>query len=129
MLPSASAVTPSPIDPMPPIPELRAETCSGDEVPDLSRAGTPDPQSLPPAGIVVVVGLGIDGIENVIVIDEEPTDPAELVPGVEVRPLLIEDLDPAIAPVGHEQASLRVHGEGVGGPELAIPVSELGQSS
>ncbi len=50
-----------------------------DEVPDLSRPGTPDPESLPPAGIVVVVGLGIDGVKDVVVIDEDPSRYAEAI--------------------------------------------------
>ena len=73
-----------------------------DEVPHLSRPGTPDAESLPPAGIVIGAGLRIDRVEHVIVVNEEPADSAELIPGVEVSSLLIEDLDPAIAPVGHK---------------------------
>ena len=99
-----------------------------DEIPDLSRPGATDPKTLSPAGIVVGAGLRIDRVEHVVVVDEEPTDPAELIPGVKVIPLLIEDLDPPIAPVGHEQPSLRVHRERVRSAELAIPVTPLAET-
>src|SRR5688572_3478938 len=75
----------------------------GHEVPHLAGARAADAKALAPAGIVVVVGFRIDGVERVVAIDVEAADAAELIPRVEVLAVLVEDLDAAVAAIGHEQ--------------------------
>ena len=44
----------------------------GHEVPHLAGARAADAQALAPAGVVVVVGLGVDRVEHIVAIDVEP---------------------------------------------------------
>ena len=64
-------------------------------------------------------GLRVDRIERVVVGDEEPADPAELVVGVEQIAVLIEDLDPVVAAVGDEEPAPGIEFQRVRGTELA----------
>ena len=81
---------------------------SGDKRSDHVGAGAPDPDAGTPAGVVRPSCFGVDRVEHVIIGNEQAADPAELVVRVEVVPVLIEDLDPVVAPIGHEEAALRV---------------------
>ena len=91
--------------------------------PVLARRSDADPGL--PAGVVAHARLRVDGVEGVVVGDEQPADAAELHVGVEQLAVLAEDLNSVVAPVGHEQASLRIHLQGVGGAELAGPEPDL----
>ena len=75
----------------------------GHEVPHLAGARAADAQALAPARVVVVVRLRVDRVERVVAIDVEAADAAELIPGVEVLAVLVEDLDAAVAAIGDEQ--------------------------
>ena len=73
----------------------------------------------------VLLGFGVDGVEHVVVRDEQAAYAAVLVVDVEQVPVLVEDLDAVVAAVGDEQPALRVEGEPVGRPELAGPEADL----
>src|SRR5262245_11207498 len=65
-------------------------------------------------------GFRVRGINHVVLVDPEPTDPAVLLPaGVEQMQVLIEDLDAIVRSIGDEQASLRIPGKCVRLRELA----------
>ena len=64
-------------------------------------------------------GLRVDRIERVVVGDEEPADPAELVVGVEQIAVLIEDLEAVVAAVGDEEPALGIECQRVRSTELA----------
>src|SRR5262245_22313073 len=98
-----------------------------DEMPHPAVERVPDPDPLLKTRIVDVVRLRVEDIDQVFIIDREG-DPArhpELVPPRQIGPILIEDLDPRIRPVAHEQPAPLVHGNAVRDPELARTVSGL----
>ena len=88
-------------------------------------AGRADAHAVHPARMPVLLGFGVDGIQHVVVVDEQAADAAVLVVDVEQVPVLVEDLDAVVAAVGDEQPALRVEGEPVGRPELAGPKADL----
>src|SRR5579863_4643528 len=96
----------------------------GNEEPHLAGLCAAYAEALSPARIVVVVGLRIDGVQNVLSVDVKPADAAELIPGVEVLTFLIEDLDAAVTAVGCKEAAARIHGERVRTAKFARSITE-----
>src|SRR5688572_5423693 len=93
------------------------------EIPHVAGLGVADAKALPPARVVVLVRLRVDRVQDVVAVDVEPADAAELVPGEEMFSFLVEDLDAAIAAIGDEQPPLRVHGQRMRTAEFAVPVA------
>src|SRR5262245_36630408 len=48
----------------------------------------------------------IDDEHRVVLVDEDAARPAELLPLIEELPILIEDLDPIVGTIGHEDPAL-----------------------
>src|SRR5690606_41588435 len=65
-----------------------------------------DADTIAPVDVTHRVGLGVDGVDHVLIGDEDVADPPVHIPGIEVVPLLIEDLDPVVPPVGDPEATL-----------------------
>src|SRR5581483_1318627 len=90
----------------------------GDERGDAAVARAADADAAFSARVVAVLAfdvarLRVGHVQRVVPIDEEAARTAELLPLGEEAAVLIEDLDPVVAPVGDEQSSLRVHREAV----------------
>src|SRR5206468_2524305 len=66
-----------------------------------------DPDAVTPVRVVVRARLRVDHVERVA-LDEEATGAAERIARLEIRSVLIEDLDAVIAAIGHPQAAARV---------------------
>ena len=81
------------------------------------------PRNQSPCAGLTRARLRVGRIEHVVRIDVQPAGPTELIPHVDEAAFLIEDLDPGVASVTHEQATPRVHGERMGLHELALTVS------
>ena len=79
-----------------------------------------DVDAAQPSLVAARVRLGVRRVEDILLVDEQPARPSELVPRLEVVPLLVEDLHAAVAAVADEEASLRVHGERVRVAELPV---------
>ena len=54
------------------------------EVPNFTCHRAADAQSLSPAWVVLFAGFRIDGMEDIVVVDEQSTDAAELIPLVQM---------------------------------------------
>src|SRR6185312_13944861 len=90
----------------------------GHEVFQLSGAGAADIDAL--LAIAVVVA----GIERVVGGDEEAAGMVEAAIFGQPLAVLVEDLDAAIDPVGHQQPALTVEGQRMGIAELALARSQ-----
>ena len=71
---------------------------------DVSMNGA-DANTIAPARMTGWAGFGIDGIDHVIVSDEQAADAAEVVTGFEVIAVLVINLDAMIATVSYPQAT------------------------
>ena len=64
--------------------------------------------------------LSGDGhVQDIVLVDPDAARASELRPLIQKAPFLIEDLDPAISPVGDEDPSLRVHRQSMRADDLA----------
>src|SRR5229473_3385709 len=88
----------------------------GNERRHRAVAHASDPDAALPAVMVPGngFGLGIRDIDHVVLVDEDPARPAELVPLVEEVALLVENLDAIVVAVADEQPSARIHRQGMG---------------
>src|SRR5690606_21391134 len=84
-----------------------------------------DAYPVTPAGMVGRAGLGVDGVEHVILGDEQPADAAEGIAGFQVVAFLVEDLDAVIAAIGHPQATLGIEFHRMRGAELTVTRADL----
>src|SRR5436190_336384 len=73
-------------------------------------ADRPDPDAVTPVRVVVRARLRVDHI-NGLALDEQAARAAERVARLEVRSVLIEDLDAVVAAIGHPQPASRVEHE------------------
>ena len=62
-------------------------------------------------GMPLRARLRVDRVQHVVARDEQSADPAELLELLEELAVLVEDLNPMVAAIGHEQASARVERE------------------
>src|SRR5688572_2722146 len=84
----------------------------------VARAADAD-AALPLAMLARFVRLGVGHVDHVVLIDVHAARPAELVPLIEKRAVLIEDLNPVIRTIGNEEPAFRVHRQRVRRVELA----------
>src|ERR1043166_2034673 len=92
----------------------------GNQPPERAVPGAPDPD---PALPVAVRGrhpprFGVGNV-NRVAPDVDAARPAELAPHREGLPILVEDLDPVVAPVPDEEPPPGIHRQGVGLVQLA----------
>src|SRR5438874_5899939 len=78
-----------------------------------------DPDAVTPVRVVVRARLRVDHI-NSVALDEQAARAAERVARLEVRSVLIEDLDAVVAAIGHPQPASRVEHERVRRAEFAV---------
>src|SRR2546426_2483063 len=64
-------------------------------------------------------------VEVVVLVDKQSARPAELLPFFEKFSVLVEDLDPIVAPIANKQPAAGIHGQGVRRIELAWGVALL----
>jgi hypothetical protein len=109
---------------------LRVASLIGDEVPHPTVECIPDSDSLLKTRIVDIVGLRVENIDQIFIIDGEcnPARHAELMPRRQVFSFLIEDLDSSIGPIANEEAAPFVHIDAVGSAEFSRRVSGLSPS-
>src|SRR5262249_26697132 len=90
-----------------------------DEAGDAVLVDRTDPDAVTPGRGVVRRRLRGDHVERVA-LEEQAAGAAEHVARLEVRAVLIEDLDAVVAAVGHPQAAARVEHQRVRRAELAV---------
>src|SRR5579872_5767244 len=90
-----------------------------DEHFDCSVFGAADPDPLPHARVHLFIGLRIGHIHRVLGVDVNTARPAKLLPLIQKFSVLIENLDATITAVADEEPSGGIHGNGMGGVELA----------
>src|SRR5262249_20900660 len=105
----------------------RIATLIQDEIFHPAMEGIADPDSLLETRIVHVVGFRVEHIDQVFVVNRKcySAGHSELVPGRQVLPFLIEDLNTGIGSIAYEQPPSFVHGDAMRGAELARRVSGL----
>src|SRR5437867_10650233 len=86
---------------------------------DLAVFGATDRDAFSKSWVGLRVGLMVGQVERVVLVDEQPARPAELLPLFKKFPVLVEDLDAIVSAVTHKQPAARVHGQGVRCVELA----------
>ena len=64
-------------------------------------------------------------VERVVLVDEYPARPAELLPLFEKFSVLVENLDPIVSAVTNKQPAARIHGQSVRRFEVTGPGSFL----
>src|SRR5216684_54197 len=90
-----------------------------DEPGDPVLVDRTDPDAVTPVRVVVRARLRVDHVDRVA-LDEEATGAAEHIARLEVRSVLIEDLDAVVAAIGHPQAAPRVEHQRVRRAKLAV---------
>src|SRR5204863_2396045 len=86
-----------------------------DEVPHPASQRVSDSDALLEARIIDIVRFRVEDVDQVFIIGREGNTArhSELVPCGDVLSVLVEDLDPGIAPIACEQAASLVHGDAV----------------
>src|ERR1700674_1122537 len=92
---------------------------------DLAVLGAADADAGLEARIVVLVRLIVRHVDHVVLVDGDVARPAELLPFGDEVSVRIEDLDAAVAAVGHENPPLGIHRDSVQLVELALPLAVL----
>src|SRR5258706_9981567 len=80
---------------------------------DFAIFGAPDPNASCEPRILFGVRLGIGHVHVVVPVDVDAARPAELFPLIEEASILIEDLNAAVAAVGHEDSPARIDRDAV----------------
>ena len=95
------------------------------EIPHPTIQGVADSDSLLKTRIVDIVGLGVEHVDQVFIIDREghPTRHPKLMPLSQKLPFLVEDLNPGVGSIAHEHTAPFVHIDAVRRTELAGRVS------
>src|SRR5688500_2500452 len=81
--------------------------------------GIADPDAHLPARILHIVGFRVGDVNLIPRVEEDAARPPELRPLREELPFLVEELDPVVRAIAHEDAAARVHRNGVERAELA----------
>src|ERR1700757_2515616 len=95
---------------------------------DPAVLGAADADAGLEARIVVLVRLIVRHVDHVVLVDGDVARPAELLPFSYEFSVRIEDLDAAVAAVGHENPTLGIHRDSVQLVELALPLAVLAPS-
>src|SRR5262249_27685351 len=90
-----------------------------DEPGDAVFVDRADPDAVSPVRVVVRGRLRVDHVDR-LALDEQAAGTAEHVARLEVRSVLIEDLDAMIAAIGHPQAAARIERQRVRRAEFTV---------
>ena len=78
-----------------------------------TRLDFANPNPYFPPGVLHIVGLGVCHVNPSLVVKGNSASGARMGPCGGMVSLLVEDLDPAVAPVSHEDSAVHVDGDGV----------------
>src|SRR5215469_12860985 len=90
-----------------------------DEGRHLSVFETPDADSPEPARMNSLCRLGVGRINNVVPIDSQATDTAEIIIFGDELPILRQNLNPVVVTIRDNQPAFRIEFERMRGPEFA----------